>query len=354
MKVKILWAPIVDSAYIKAFGRRKTWLVPAQILIGAFMVFLAQNVDEWLGDGESKGPQMLMLTSVFFLLWFLTATQDIAVDGWALTMLQRKNVGHAATCNAVGQTAGGFIGYVVFLVLESKEFCNKYVFSEPRDEGLVNLSGFLKFWGIVFLGTTILIAIFKREDSEADEELIDNPDYGIKKAYPMLLKIIKLKPVMKFSLILLTVKASFAAVDAITTLKLIDYGIPKDKIALLSIPLVPLQILLPFIISRYTTGPYPMTFYVKAFPFRLIMTVVIAAFVYATPSMISGRIGDIPAYYYVAIVSIYMVYQVPLRAMYVADMAFMAKISDPLVGGTYMTLLNTIRFDAHNEIKECF
>lgn len=256
-------------------------------------------------------------------------------------MLQRKNIGHAATCNAVGQTAGGFIGFVIFMVLESSEFCNKYVFTEARTEGLVTLSGFLKFWGVVFLGTTVLIAIFKRESPAAADELESNPDYGITKAYPILWKIIKLKPVIKFSLILLTAKASFAACDAITTLKLIDHGIPKDKIALLSIPMVPLQILLPFIISRYTTGRYPMTFYIKAFPYRLFMTIVIAAFVYATPWMISG---EVPIYYYVSIVTIYMIYQVPLRSMYVADMAFMAQISDPLVGGTYMTLLNTIRY----------
>lgn len=306
------------------------------------MIYLAQNVDDWLGNDKQR-PQMYLLTGVFFMLWFLTATQDIAVDGWALTMLHRKNVGHAATCNAVGQTAGGFIGYVVFLVLESKDFGNKYIFDEPRDVGLVTLSGFLKFWGIIFLGTTILIAIFKKESSDAEEELANNPEYGIKKAYPLLWKIVKLKPVMKFSLVLLTAKASFAACDAITTLKLIDYGIPKDKIAVLSVPLVPLQILLPFVISRYTTGKNPMTFYIKAFPFRLIMTIVIAAFVYATPSILAGRTSDIPIYYYVSIVTIYMIYQLPLRAMYVADMAFMAKISDPLVGGTYMTLLNTIR-----------
>lgn len=254
--MKILWAPIVDSAYIKAIGRRKSWLLPAQVLIGAFMIFLSQNVDEWLGDGDSKRPQMILLTSVFFMLWLLAATQDIAVDGWALTMLQRKNVGHAATCNVVGQTAGSFIGYVVFLVLQSKEFSNKYVFDEPHEEGLVTLSGFLKFWGIIFLGTTALIAIFKKEKSEADEELENNPDYGVKKAYPILWKIIKLKPVLRLSLIFLTAKASFVACDAITTLKLVEYGIPKEKIALLSLPLVPIQILLPFLISRYTVGKY--------------------------------------------------------------------------------------------------
>lgn len=310
------------------------------------MIFLAQNVDEWLGDGGSKTPQMFLLTSVFFMLWFFTATQDIAVDGWALTMLQRKNVGHAATCNVVGLTAGGFIGYVVFLVLESKDFLNTYFFSSPRDVGLVTLSGFLQFWGIIFLGTTIFIAIFKQENSESEEKLATHPDYGVKKAYPMLWKILKLKPVLRFALVLLTAKASFAACDSITTLKLVEFGIPKDKIALLSIPLIPLQLVLPFIISRYTTGPYPMNLYINAFPFRLFMTFVIAAFVCATPSMIHGGPNNIPAYYYIAIVLIYMIYQIPLRAMFVAELSFMAKISDPLVGGTYMTFFNTIRYGA--------
>ena len=44
--------------------------------------------------------------SYFFALYFLMATQDIAVDGWALTMLSRKKVGYAGTCNSVGQTLG--------------------------------------------------------------------------------------------------------------------------------------------------------------------------------------------------------------------------------------------------------
>lgn len=35
-------------------------------------------------------------------------------------------------------------------------------------------------------------------------------------------------------------------------------------------------------------------------------------------------------------------HQVALYSMYVACMAFHAKVSDPLIGGTYMTLLNTV------------
>ena len=88
--VKLLWAPIVDAVYLKSFGRRKSWLVPVQYLIGTFMMLLSTRIKDLMGEGESGGPvNILVLTAVFFCLNFLAATQDIAVDGWALTMLSK-------------------------------------------------------------------------------------------------------------------------------------------------------------------------------------------------------------------------------------------------------------------------
>ena len=88
--IKLIWAPLVDSLYFTWFGRRKTWLVPIQYLIGLFMMVLSWNVDELLGkEGGSGGVSIVQLTVIFFMLNFLAATQDIAVDGWALTMLAR-------------------------------------------------------------------------------------------------------------------------------------------------------------------------------------------------------------------------------------------------------------------------
>ena len=89
--IKLLWAPIVDSLYFPAFGRRKSWLVPIQYLIGLFMFGLSQHVTYLLGEGEGGDgtANITLLTVVFFMLNFLAATQDIAVDGWALTMLSR-------------------------------------------------------------------------------------------------------------------------------------------------------------------------------------------------------------------------------------------------------------------------
>lgn len=88
--LKLLWAPIVDSVYLNRIGRRKSWLVPTQYLIGIFMLVLSTYVTKILGDDDdSAKPDVYFLTSIFFAFNFLAATQDIAVDGWALTMLSK-------------------------------------------------------------------------------------------------------------------------------------------------------------------------------------------------------------------------------------------------------------------------
>lgn len=36
--LKLLWSPIVDSVYWKNIGRRKSWIVPTQFVIGFMMI----------------------------------------------------------------------------------------------------------------------------------------------------------------------------------------------------------------------------------------------------------------------------------------------------------------------------
>ena len=288
--VKLLWAPIVDSVYNRRFGRRKSWLVPVQYLIGIFMMVLSYHITSLLGsEGSPKsgtnGPNadekisspadVYTLTFVFLIMNFLAATQDIAVDGWALTMLKKRNVGYASTCNTVGQTAGYFLGNVVFLALESADFCNKFLWfwrSDPNStEGMVTLSGFLYFWSIVFMITTTLVMLLKGEKEESRIRHLTESDHengGIVSTYLMLYKILKLPAVQLFVLVLFTCKIGFAASDSVTGLKLLENGVHKEHLAILAVPLVPLQIILPFIISKYTAGPRPLDIFLKAFPFR--------------------------------------------------------------------------------------
>lgn len=150
-----------------------------------------------------------------------------------------------------------------------------------------------------------------------------------------------MRPIKILASILLTAKFGFAACDSVTSLKLVEAGVPKDKLALLVVPLVPLQIFLPLVVSKYTTGPKPMEVYIKAIPYRIVFAVIASAIVWMTPYTIASD-GTVPLYLYIILVINYALYQIFLYCMFVAVMAFFAKISDPTVGGTYMTLLNTV------------
>ena len=57
--------------------------------MGIFMLYLSNHVDRWLGSKDAEELNIGLLTVVFFILNVLAATQDIVVDGWALTMLKR-------------------------------------------------------------------------------------------------------------------------------------------------------------------------------------------------------------------------------------------------------------------------
>lgn len=177
----------------------------------------------------------------------------------------------------------------------------------------------------------------KDATSKEDEEL----ELGIMDTYKMLFKMIMLPLMPATIIVLLTSKIGFSAADAVSGLKLIERGVPKDKLAMLAVPVIPLQIVLPWIISRYTVGPRPMDVFLKAMPPRLLMGLVYMGMVWITPSFQDAN-GDFPIYYYIMIVAIYMVHQVFLYSMFVSIMAFFARISDPAVGGTYMTFLNTL------------
>lgn len=57
---------------------------------GFFLLLISCYADEWIGDEAGiHQPNIKLLTLTFFCTNFLAATQDIAVDGWALTMLHR-------------------------------------------------------------------------------------------------------------------------------------------------------------------------------------------------------------------------------------------------------------------------
>merc|ERR1712083_369271 len=121
----------------------------------------------------------------------------------------------------------------------------------------------------------------------------------------------------------------------------IEKGVPKEKIVMLALPMIPVKILFTLFITRYTVGPRPMNVWLASFPFRLLLCLAMVLVVYITPNF-KLEDGSFPISYYGMVLFVYALHGVTLYSMFVAIMAFFARISDPAVGGTYMTMLNTL------------
>ena len=182
--------------------------------------------------------------------------------------------------------------------------------------GILTLNDFLYFWAVIFIIATTLVAILKHEKDQSIEDSSDEEEenLGIAGTYKILYKIIFL-PLMPMTIaFLLTSKIGFSAADSATGLKLIEAGVPKDKLAMLAVPMMPLQILLPWVISKYTTGPKPMDVFLKAFPCRLLMGLVFTLVVYITPDFKNSD-GSFPIYYYGMVLFVYALHQVTFRML---------------------------------------
>lgn len=61
----------------------------------------------------------------------------------------RENLGWAATCQTIGQTLGGLVGFTFFMIFESPDMCNDYFRSTPvPGKGLISFSGMLIQFGV--------------------------------------------------------------------------------------------------------------------------------------------------------------------------------------------------------------
>ena len=66
--------------------------VPIQLASAALMLVSA----DW-AEARLREADIISVTALFFVLVLLAATQDIAVDGWALTLLSRQHIGSVLT-----------------------------------------------------------------------------------------------------------------------------------------------------------------------------------------------------------------------------------------------------------------
>ena len=162
--LKLLWSPIVDSYYKPAWGRRKSWIVPVQCVVAILLYWLSQNVTVLI---EHENPDVHLLAFLFFTLIFFAATQDIAVDGWALTLLSKKNLSYASTAQTIGLNTGYFMSFTVFLAFNSVEFSNRWFRSaaHPLDYPVLSLRAYLKASSLAYAMVTGYLIFVQKEVS---------------------------------------------------------------------------------------------------------------------------------------------------------------------------------------------
>ena len=327
--LKLLWSPIVDACWSPKIGRRKSWILPIQMLSGLGMIWLGGHVkDMMISAGADGGSGVWSFTWWWFFLVFMCATQDIAVDGWALTLLSPQNLSYASTAQTVGLTAGGFMSYTVFLAFNSPDFANKWFRSVPSAEGVMTLGGYLTFWGYLYILVTLGIAVLKREDKTKNED-------GIWDVYKVMWGVLKLPNIQTIIIIHLIGKIGFQANDAVTNLKLLDKGFSQEDLALTVLIDFPFEIGLGYYVGKWSTTYTPMRLWCWGFVGRLIAAVMAQLTVTIFP-----KDGVDTSYLLVVILS-HIFSTFTSTVMFVSISAFHARIADPVIGGTYMTLLAT-------------
>ncbi|WP_261859314.1 MFS transporter [Photobacterium sanguinicancri] len=99
--IKFLWAPFVENHWIERIGRRKSWIVPMQlIMVGTLICLSVVTINE---------KTLILLTSLLAIISIVGSTQDIATDGLAAEHSDKADLG---LINAI-QVSGIIIGMLL-------------------------------------------------------------------------------------------------------------------------------------------------------------------------------------------------------------------------------------------------
>lgn len=389
--LKILWSPLVDSIFNDKVGRRRSWIIPIQLVSGVLLFILGSCISRGLvfsgvddafhgRNGGIHDLNILTLTWYFGLLVFLCATQDIAVDGWALTILSKQSLTYASTAQTVGINMGYFLSFTIFLSLNSNDFANKYIRSVPKEYGLLSLGGYMKFSGVLYVLLTLYVILCTKERplqdilpklaTKKDDEPKLLVEYGdgdaigtentssILHTYRCFVKILRLPTVQSLAIIHLVSKLAFQCNEAATNLKLLEQGFKREDLAVTVLIDVPFEIFFGYYVAKWSSEAVNdshndkpsrgwtrllvgdagvLTPWLWGFLGRLTSAVLGSVVVKAFP-----KDGEITKLYFLAVIVQHLMGSFMSTVQFVGISAFHTRIADPAVGGTYMTLLNTL------------
>ena len=82
---KLIWAPLIDTMTVRSMGRRRAWIIGAEILMGLSLLWL-------LGMGDLT-DDLRTLGWMFFIHNCFGSLQDVATDALAVDILPANEQG---------------------------------------------------------------------------------------------------------------------------------------------------------------------------------------------------------------------------------------------------------------------
>lgn len=147
-------------------------------------------------------------------------------------------------------------------------------------------------------------------------------------------------------IVLVLHKFGFQANEAVTNLKLLEKGFSREDLALTVLIDFPFSILFGYYAAKWSSGNRPLTPWLLAFVGRLLTALLSMGIVAMFPK------SGVGIFYFILVIVVhvgtsFMRYFLEESAyastvMFVSSSAFYTQIADPIIGGTYLTLLNTI------------
>jgi len=87
--LKILLAPIVDSTKPNSYGKRKTFLIPTQLMGGVILLI----VSFWIEDLVNTNSKHY-LTLIGFFVFLVCAIQDVVLNGWSISLISKSQLAY--------------------------------------------------------------------------------------------------------------------------------------------------------------------------------------------------------------------------------------------------------------------
>ena len=259
--IKFLFSPIVDTKYFKMLGKRRSWIIPTQILAGVVMYYLADNIYSLI---EEK--RVYSITFAFGMIFFCCALQDISVDGWSVTMVKDENSSWAAATQMIGIKVGVFASTTLYLALNSTAFCNHYIFSTPQKDPLLNEANYLKTWSILIMFIAVYTLLMHSEHDDRIKVHEDDEVTSISEILKISVKLI-LNKNMLWMISFFCVEKMFSSfghfVGRIYLLDELNYS--QEKLSFLTLCFFPLNIIANLAVAKFGSERPLIFYYINQF-----------------------------------------------------------------------------------------